>query len=204
MLTTVTLYGPLAKEFGRDWELAVSSPGEAMQLIEANKPGFLNWIRGNLDKYDRYKVIVDYHDGKVEHLDEQTVHLERTMKRIRFVPIVAGAGGGIGKMILGAMLIFVGLVLAPFTAGASTLATMSTADLMIMGAGFALFLGGITELLSPRSKKTDASAREDGTSYFFDGPVNTSQQGVPVPLIYGTVLAGSQAISAKVTVDQLL
>ena len=67
-----------------------------------------------------------------------------------------------------------------------------------------VMMGGITELLSPRPKKTDQSARQDGTSYFFDGPVNTTQQGVPVPLIYGRVLVGSQAISAKVTVDQLL
>jgi predicted phage tail protein len=197
MLTTVTLYGPLAKEFGRDWELAVDSPAEAVQLIEANKPGFMSWIRGNLEKYDRYKVIVDYHDGRKEHLDEDSFKLQRTMKRIRFVPIVTGAGGGIGKVILGALL----LVAAAFTffTGIGAAATP-----YLLGAGMALTLGGITELLSPKPKKLDEAVRQDGTSYFFDGPVNTSTQGVPVPLIYGTVLAGSQAISAKVTVDQLL
>jgi predicted phage tail protein len=196
MLTTVTLYGPLAKEFGRDWKLAVSSPAEAIQLIEANRPGFLNWIRGNLDKYDRYKVVVDYHDGRVEHLDEETIKLQGSMKRIRFVPIVVGAGG-IGKIILGALLIVAAAV--TFFTGVGAAATP-----YLLGAGMALFLGGITELLSPKPKKLDQGVRQDGTSYFFDGPVNTSQQGVPVPLIYGTVLAGSQAISAKVTVDQLL
>jgi predicted phage tail protein len=197
MLTTVTLYGPLAKEFGRDWELAVDSPAEAMQLIEANKPGFLNWIRGNLEKYDRYKVIVDYHDGKVEHLDEDSFKFQRTMKRMRFVPIVTGAGGGIGKVILGALL----LVAAAFT---FVTPGMQSFTPFLAGAGMTLFLGGITELLSPKPKKLDEAVRQDGASYFFDGPVNTSTQGVPVPLIYGTVLAGSQAISAKVTVDQLL
>jgi predicted phage tail protein len=194
MLTTVTLYGPLGKEFGRDWQLAVSSPAEALQLIEANKPGVRNWIRNNLSKYDRYKVIIDYHDGKKEHLDQETFALERKVKRIRFVPIVTGAGGGIGKMILGAILIYVGFAVLP----GGPLA------LGVMGAGVSLMLGGIAELISPRPKKTDASVREDGTSYFFDGPVNTTQQGVPVPLIYGRVLVGSHAISAKVTVDQLL
>lgn len=197
MLTTVTLYGPLAKEFGRDWELAVSSPAEAMRMIEANKPGFMNWIRGNLDKYDRYKVIVDYHDNRKEYLDADTFPLEREVKRIRFIPIVTGAGGGIGKMILGALLLVaaavtsftgVGIGLSPYLAGA----------------GFALFTGGITQLLSPQPKKKDQGVREDGTSYFFDGPVNTTQQGVPVPLIYGRVLVGSHAISANVSVDQIL
>jgi predicted phage tail protein len=196
-LTTVTLYGPLANKFGRDWKLAVNSPAEAMQLIEANKPGFFNWIRGNLDKYDRYKVIVDYHDGRVEHLDKDTVKLDRTMKRIRFVPIVTGAGGGIGKVILGTLL----LVAAVFTFITPGMRNFTP---YLAGAGMAFFTGGITELLSPKPKKLDEAVRKDGTSYFFDGPVNTSQQGIPVPLIYGRVLAGSQAISAKVTVDQLL
>lgn len=191
-LTQVTLYGPLAKEFGRDWNLEVSSPREAIRLIEANKPGFLNWIRGNLEKYDRYKVIVDYEDGRKEHLDEDTFPLQRQMKRIRIVPIVTGAGG-IGKMILGAFLIAAGIFLLPTGFGGP-----------MIGVGITMFAGGIIELISPRPKKKDASVREDGTSYFFDGPVNTTQQGVPVPLIYGTVLVGSHAISAKVSIDQLL
>lgn len=194
MLTTVTLYGPLGKEFGRDWKLAVSSPAEALRLIEANKPGFKNWIRNSLGKYDRYKVIVDYHNGTKEHLDKDSFPLQRAVKRIRLVPIIAGAGGGFGKMILGVLLI--ALSFTPFGAPFAP---------FLQGAGVMLVLGGVTELISPRPKKSeDAGIREDGTSYFFDGPVNTTQQGVPVPLMYGRVLAGSHAISAKVTVDQLL
>lgn len=188
MLTQVTLYGPLAKEFGRDWNLAVSSPREAIRMIEANKPGFLNWIRGSLDKYDRYKVIVDYENGKKEHLDEDTFSLQRRMKRIRIVPIVTGAGG-IGKIIAGVFLVAIGLF---------------TGNPAFIGMGISVGLGGIVEMISPRPKKTDQSVRQDGTSYFFDGPVNTTQQGLPVPLIYGTCLVGSHPISGKVSVDQLL
>jgi predicted phage tail protein len=192
MLTQVTLYGPLAKEFGRDWNLAVSSPREAIRLIEANRPGFLNWIRGSLDKYDRYKVIVDYENGKKEHLDEDSFNLQRRMKRIRIVPIVTGAGG-IGKIIAGVFLIALS-----FIPGMQAFAPA------LIGSGIALIGGGIIEMISPRPKKTDQSVRQDGTSYFFDGPVNTTQQGVPVPLIYGTCLVGSHPISGKVSIDQLL
>ena len=194
MLTQVTLYGPLAKEFGRDWKLAVSSPREAIRMIEANRPGFLNWIRGSLDKYDRYKVIVDYENGKKEHLDEDSFNLQRRMKRIRIVPIVTGAGG-IGKIITGIFLINIGVLLSAMG--------MPFGPLFI-GMGIGTLAGGIVELISPRPKKTDQSVRQDGTSYFFDGPVNTTQQGLPVPLIYGTCLVGSHPVSAKVSVDQLL
>lgn len=194
MLTQVTLYGPLAKEFGRDWELAVSSPAEALRMIEANKPGFFNWIRGNLDSYDRYKVIVDYDNGSKEDLDENTFPLQRQMKRIRIVPIVTGAGA-IGKMLMGFVLLSFGLVL-------STIAP--PVGMALIGSGLAMFVGGIIQQISPRPKKGDNNVKDDGTSYFFDGPVNTTQQGAPVPLIYGTVLVGSQPISAKVSIDQLL
>jgi predicted phage tail protein len=125
--------------------------------------------------------------------DRQKGTSRSTVKRIRFVPIVTGAGGGIGKMILGAFL--VALSFTPFGAPLAP---------FLQGAGVSLMLGGVIELISPRPKKQGASVRQDGTSYFFDGPVNTTQQGVPVPLIYGRVLVGSHAISAKVTVDQLL
>lgn len=194
MLTQVTLYGPLAKEFGRDWELAVSSPREAIRLIEANRPGFINWIRGNLNKYDRYKVIVDYENCKKEHLDEDSFDLQRNMKRIRIVPIVMGAGA-IGKIIAGVFLIAIGF----FLGGATDPIGMA-----LIGAGIGTGLGGIVEAISPRPKKTDQSVRQDGTSYFFDGPVNTTQQGLPVPLIYGRCLVGSHPVSAKVSIDQLL
>lgn len=189
MLTTVTLYGPLGREFGQNWNLAVSSPAEALRLIEANRPGVRNWIRGNLGNYDRYKVIVDYHDGKKEHLDADTFRLSRSVKRIRFVPIVAGAGGGIGKIIMGVVMMVIGFV---------------SGNPLLFAAGAASMIGGIIELISPRPKKKDGKKEDDGTSYFFDGPVNTTEQGVPVPLIYGRVLVGSHAISAKVSVDQLL
>lgn len=194
MLTQVTLYGPLAKEFGKDWELDVSGPGEALRLINANRPGFFNWIRGNLEQYDRYKVIVDYHDGRKEDLDEQTFQLVRKVKRIRIVPIVAGAGA-IGKMIMGFVLFSFGLVLSSIA---------PPVGMALMGMGATMFLGGVIEAISPRPKRGDQGVRQDGTSYFFDGPVNTTHEGVPVPLIYGRAKVGSHCISAKVDVDQLL
>jgi predicted phage tail protein len=70
--------------------------------------------------------------------------------------------------------------------------------------GVALMLGSVIEALSPKPTQSDPSARKDKTSYYFDGPVNTSVQGVPVPLIYGKIRAGSHAISASLTIDQLM
>ena len=41
-------------------------------------------------------------------------------------------------------------------------------------------------------------------SFTFSGIVNTSKQGLPVPIAYGRVYAGSAVISSGLDVDQLV
>lgn len=193
MLTEVILDGPMGKKFGKTWELAVGSPNEALRMIDANKPGVFAWIKTNLDKYERYRVTVTYHDGREEDLSEEEYKLERSVKRIRFTPVIEGAGGnnGILQTVLGIVLIVVGVVFA-------------VSNLTYMGA--AMVIGGVAAMLAPKPKMGDLeqSERKDKTSYYFDGPANTTMQGVPVQLIYGTCLVGSHSISAALTVDQLM
>ena len=71
----------------------------------------------------------------------------------------------------------------------------------MVSAGWGMIVGGVIGLLTP-VPKTPGSA-DNGNSYYFNGPVNTVQQGVPVPLIYGRCLVGSQIISAHTSVDQI-
>jgi len=70
--------------------------------------------------------------------------------------------------------------------------------------GASMLISGIAAMLAPKPQKQEQTERKDKTSYFFDGPTNTTVQGVPVQLIYGRCLVGSHAISAKVSVDQLM
>lgn len=193
MLTKVILEGPMGKQFGREWELNINSPHEALRMIDANKPGVFGWIRNNLEKYSRYRVICTYQDGTEAHLSDEEYKLERKCTSIRFVPVIEGAGGnGIFQTILGIVLIVVGVV-------------FEMPNLVYMGAAMAI--GGVAAMLAPKPKLGDLGAgteRKDKTSYYFDGPANTTVQGVPVQLIYGRCMVGSHAISAALTVDQLM
>ena len=196
MLTKITLDGPMGRKFGKKWELEVNSPSEALRLIDANKPGVFTWIRSNLKKYSRYRVICEYEDGRIEHLSQEEYAFERKCKSIRFVPVIEGAGGnGIFQTIIGIVLIVVGVV-------------FEMPNLIYAGA--AMLIGGVAAMLAPKPKigggvdTMSGSERKDKTSYYFDGPANTTQQGVPVQLIYGECLVGSHSISAAVTVDQLM
>jgi predicted phage tail protein len=188
-LTKVILDGPLGKAFGKEWNLAVTTPNQALALIEANKPGIQGWIRNNADKFSCYRVTITDKRGKKHRIDDSTYQLQRDEQpaMIRFTPVVSGSSAGI-RTVVGAILIAVGLYFGqPW--------------LVAMGAS--LMIGGLVELLSPRPKKQNNTS-DDGASYYFNGPVNTTAQGVPVPLVYGRCLVGSQAVSASVTIDQLM
>lgn len=194
MLTKVILEGPMGKKFGKEWELDVDSPSEALRLIEANKPGLFAWIKQNLEKYSEYNVVCEYEDGTTESLDDESYKLNRQCKVIRFVPVIKGAGS-IFRVVLGIVLIIVGV----FT----TIFGDYSGSVIMLGVG--LLASGVAQMLAPKPKMNDnsgSSGKNEG-SYFFDGPANTSTQGVPVQLIYGRCLVGSHTISAAVTVDQL-
>ena len=191
-LTSVVLGGALGKKFGKQWNLAINGVREAFQMIDANEPGFMSWVRTNADKYDRYHIRVTKHSGEKQEISKDTVLMEiGDIKEIRITPIITGRGAGV-KIALGVVALVVSYF---FPAAAPYLVPM----------GISLIMGGILELLSPTPKVAGSSSGNSNNSYYFDGPVNTVNQGVPVTLIYGKqVLVGSQTISAKVTIDQLM
>lgn len=188
-LTKVILDGPLGTRFGKEWHLAVSTPAQALQLIEANKPGLSAWVRCNASKYANYRVSITDSSGKKVSLNKDTFTLERSQPAIiRFTPVTAGASAGI-RIVVG-----VALMVYAFYGGGPT----------AFVAGASMVLGGLIEILSPRPKAQEGTADDSINSYYFNGPTNTTIQGNPVPLIYGRCLVGSQAVSSAITIDQMM
>lgn len=187
MLTKIIIEGVMGREFGRVWHLDVDSPNEALRMIDANKPGLFNWIRKNLAIYDRYKVICTYEDGSKEHLDNDTYSFSRKVKVIRFVPVPAGSGST-AKIVIGVIMIAVGVY---------------TGQGWLVRAGAMMVVSGVIEALTPMpSIRSNQGGSTNVSSNYFDGPVNTSQQGSPVFLIYGKdVMVGSQLVSASMTIE---
>ncbi len=62
-LVHVQLGGPMAKHFGRHWHLKVRNTKQALDLIEANKPGFKAWMKRNIKTYDRYHIQITNKQG---------------------------------------------------------------------------------------------------------------------------------------------
>lgn len=185
-LTKVYLDGEMGARFGREWDLSIKSPSEALSIINANVGGVFNWIRANLAKYDAYSVICEHRNGAIEHLDGKESYLMlHDLVSIRFIPLIEGAKAAV-RVVVGVALMVVGFMVPGMQ------------PLMLVGAQIAL--GGITELLAPKPKKNESG--EGKSSRYFNGAQNTAEQGAYVPLIYGKVKTGSQAVSVALSVDE--
>ena len=199
------LYGPLAKFVGQRKFLAeISSAGEAIRMLLANFPGL---ERHMADQH--YKVIVDNYEAD---LDE--IHYPAS-QTIKIVPVLGGAGGGTGKILAGIAIVAASIVFAPtiggflgLGAGAVTSGAAGTMAVItsITGAiGVSLILGGVAQMISPQQNMGALTSGREAArleSFTFSGIVNTSKQGLPVPVAYGRVFVGSAVISSGLDVNQ--
>ena len=119
---------------------------------------------------------------------------------IHLIPVITGAGRGLGKILLGAVLIGMAVVSggAGFAFGSKGVGFIATgaAPNALMAAigniGIGLTLMGVSEMLIPLPKKPDFSSEEDPRlSFSFSGLQNTSRAGTPVPIVYGEIFTGS-------------
>jgi predicted phage tail protein len=188
-MITVILYGFLAEQFGKRHQLAIKTPAEAMRALCANYSGFKKAV---IESGYEYRVLV----GKEDRATEEGLHLPAT-KTIKIVPLVNGSGG-FGKILLGAALIAASFYLpgAQYFSAASSFSINAAA--IASSIGFSLLLGGVSQMLfSPPKAKASASEKANNLpSYAFNGAVNTTGQGNPVPVCYGKVRVGSQVLSA--------
>lgn len=187
-LREVRLYGRLGARFGRIHMLAVSSTAEAIRALCVLIPGFERALADSDAHGVRYACFL----GKRNIGEDQLQHPVGA-DAIRIAPVVAGAKrAGLFQTVLGAVMIVVGAVLTYTGVGAPIGAAM-----MKMGA--VLALGGVIQMLSPQQRGLSAQdGPENGASYNFNGAVNTSAQGNPVPVLYGRMICGSAVISAGI------
>lgn len=195
-LRTIRLYGYLGAQFGRVHRLAVASCAEAVQALCVLLPGFERELMTSKDRGVGYACFL----GRRNLADDQLCDLAG-QEDIRIAPMVQGAKrGGLFTLVLGAALFFA----APYLVNPATAGLLGEGGAMVFGAGVGsmgklLMLSGVTQLLSPQQKGlSTADGPDNGASYNFNGPVNTSAQGNPVPLLYGELIIGSAAISAGI------
>lgn len=180
-MQVVLLSGSLAKLFGRYHRISTSAGfKDIIGYFKSQFPGFEKHMLESSEKGLRYAVF----NGK-ENIGEEDLDKPTGREIIRIVPVIAGSKrSGILQTIIGVVLIVVGVFFQQPWA-------------VQLGAGLAI--GGAIQMLSPQAKGLGTQdSPNNRPSYSFNGPVNTSVQGNPVPLLYGRMIVGSAVISAEI------
>ena len=203
MLRKIKLYGKLAEFVGhKEFEVQVDNVAKAVSFLIHNFPGLEEhmspqYYQVKVGNYDIDKDEIDYPVGRED---------------IHFIPVIAGAGGGGRKLLLGAALIGGAFLFTPLSFGSffspivapGSLAAASGITKAVLGIGAALTLQGVSEMLFPLPKPQDFNSEEDPRlSFSFGGVQNTSRAGTPVPIVYGEIITGSVVISAATDVNQV-
>ena len=196
MLRKLKLYGELAEFVGhKEFEIQVDSLAKAVSFLINNFPQVEKYMN---PKYYQVKVG-DY------AVDQEEIHHPIGQEDIHIVPVISGAGGGLGKTLLGAALIGIALI-NPF--GTAAIGTFGGTPLLVSKAvgflGVSLTLMGVTEMLFPLPKPKEFKSEQDPQlSFNFSGTQNTSRAGTPVPIVYGEIITGSVVISGAIDTQQV-
>lgn len=220
-MKVIKVYGELRKRLGQcRFEFDVATPAQAVKALCVNFPGLDKWIIDSEKDGVGYRVKIG--KEKVTPTSTDLLAMPWSEREVfSITPVVAGAGGGgfgnflLGGLLIGASFLFPGAGLfgttGLFGAGAAGIAGVSSTGVLVgtaigtglsaIGAG--LVLGGIADIISPMAPPGLEAGKEAAklNNMSFSGVVNTSRQGLPVPIAYGRVFVGSTVISSGFDVD---
>ena len=202
MLRKIKLYGELAKFVGhKEFEVKADTLAHAVSFLINNFEGVEQFMS---PKYYQVKV------GNYA-VDKEELSHPIGKEDIHFIPVISGAGRGLGKILLGAALI--GFV---FLSGGASFSLKSglTFKEGLLGSAFLnksiayvggyLLLSGVSEMLFPVPKPPSFESEEDPRlSFSFSGTQQTGRAGTPVPLVYGEIFTGSVVISGGIDTEQV-
>ena len=213
-MKVVKVYGALRKKLGQcRFEFEAATPAQALKALCVNFPGLDKWLIDSEKDGVGYRVTI----GKERVTDDLSPLLMPWGEKEVFsiTPVIAGAGRGFGMIAAGLGLVALALVtggaavslgitgFAP-TAGTLAAATFGTKLAIAAGTlGLGLTFFGIAQAISPQPEVPQFDESAQLESFSFSNVVNTSKQGLPVPIAYGRVFVGSAIISSGTDVDEV-
>ena len=211
-MKVVKVYGALRKRLGQcRFEFDVATPAQAIKALCVNFSGLEKWLIDSEKDGVGYRVTI----GK-EHITDDLSPLVMPWSEkevFSITPVVAGAGRGAGSILAGIALI--GLSAVSFGAGGAFAGAFGTAgigagasgaaigSIALLRVGAYLTLSGIAQAISPQPEPSSLDESVQLESFTFSNVVNTSRQGMAMPIAYGRLFVGSAVLSSGLDVDQV-
>ena len=214
-MKVVKVYGALRKRLGQcRFEFEAATPAQALKALCVNFPGLEKWLIDSEENGVSYRVTI----GKERVIDDLSPLVMPWSEKEVFsiTPIIAGAGRGFGAIAAGVGLIALAIITqggslafsaGGFSAASGAFATAAFGTKLAIVAGnigVGLILFGVAQAISPQPQFSKLGELEESAeleSFTFSNVVNTSRQGLPVPIAYGRVFVGSAIISSGLDVD---
>ena len=209
-MKVVKVYGALRELLGRTrFEFVADTPAQAMRALLVNFPQLEQWLIDSENNGVAYRVTVG--KQKIHNDDVSGLFSPWSEQEVfSITPVMTGAGRGVGSILLGVALVGAAIITQggslAFSGGFTATSAAFGAKLAagVANLGVFMVLSGVAQMISPVPKPPGpAETPTQLESNSFSGVVNTSRQGVPVPIAYGRVFVGSAVISAGLDVDQV-
>jgi len=185
MLVTIKLLGELGRKFGREWNLDVETPAEAIRALSVlTSYSFRQYLADN--EGAAYRVVT----GDAKGCSIEELHLP--CDRLIIAPVISGQGGGFGRVLLGGALLGASFFMpATISIFGASITSMSVGLL-----GASMILGGVHQMLSPQPKMPKREEIEKKNSFLFSNTADVGDAGLPVPIAYGTILLADPPIAS--------
>jgi predicted phage tail protein len=225
-MKVVKVYGALRKYLGGQCRFefdGCSSPAQAIKALCVNFPGLEKWFRESESNGMAFRVTRSFE--KITNESQEVLLLPWSDREVfSIAPVIVGAKKFFKKalkIIAGVALIAAAIIFAPAGAailgfagagGGLTIAGIGLSAAVagaVASIGVALVISGVADLIAPMPKMGKMGNFTSGPeatrleSFTFSGIVNTSKQGMAVPICYGRAFVGSAVISSGLDVDQV-
>lgn len=200
-MKVVKVYGALREKLGQcRFEFVAETPAQALRALIANFPDLEKWLIDSERDGVGYRVTVG--KERVTESNPDSLHLPWSEREVfSITPVLTGAGGGgVGQILVGAALVAASLLIPAAAFGLTSMLGVG-----LIGGG--LILSGVSTLISPTPSLSAGPSSRVGVrdkdavrleSFSFSGIVNTTKQGLPVPIIYGRAFTGSAVLSVGI------
>lgn len=205
MMRTLVLHGGLKERFGSSFRVDADTFPLLMHGVNSQHPEFADTIRQG-----RFKVKAN---GEYLSAEQVQMRISDKVKTIHITPVIAGSDGE-GKAILGAVIIAFAIVAsggtlaAPLAGMAGTAFTFGGAAVTwgsVAMLGLAIGYAGVSMMMAPTpaGSGSGAESAEQRASFMFNGATNVSEQGGPVPVVYGRFRVGSTVVSVDISAEDV-
>ena len=194
-MISIRMWGHLAEQFSNEpIELDVTSWAQLVGALDSIYPDF----RKVFMKEREYAFAVRRGD-EFEFLSEDTLALPLDADEFHIIPKAEG------EVIEGAYAfgMWVGGLMS--AGGFGYVAIYSAMAVAFIGAAVAISMamGAIVSMLGPKPPSGGSARANEAPSFVFNGAVNISAPGYPVPIVYGETLTGSLVVSVGVSAEEI-